>query len=137
MKLNKGGICTASNVTYDPTTHKAFSYGWWGFVWLIEGRLVFNNYYYSNTTTKHQSKVRSLLWNHGTRPDLTLPVPLGLHRPGLTLEQLIVEAEEYLCDKYLHNLVKEQERRGRAKRRLLPAIDFDQPLYPSEAQTCS
>lgn len=51
----------ASNVTFDPKKIEAKSYGWWVFVAKIDGVVYFNNFTYSNTTTKHQSKMRGLL----------------------------------------------------------------------------
>lgn len=51
----------SSNVIYYCETEKAYSYAWWCFVKRINGVLVFNNYGYSPSTNKHQSKVRSLL----------------------------------------------------------------------------
>lgn len=57
----------ASNVTLkvsqtmDGLNVEAFSYEWWKFVAVINGKVVFNGYRYSNTTAKHQSKVRQKL----------------------------------------------------------------------------
>lgn len=55
------GIYKSSNVTFDPKEVQAHSYAWWMFVTNINGKIVFNNYRYSSSTGKHQSKVRSLL----------------------------------------------------------------------------
>lgn len=68
----------ASNVQFNPETLKAYSYGWWQFVGLINGKVVFNNYRYSNTTCKHQYKVRRLLKELNIPVDLTIEVPRGL-----------------------------------------------------------
>lgn len=51
---------TGSNY-YDPEKQEAFSYRWWRYLQNIEGKLVFNNYSYSVTTSGHQSTLRSLL----------------------------------------------------------------------------
>ena len=50
----------ASNVKFDCETQTAWSYDWWKFYGIINGKKVFNNYSYSNSTSKHQSKV----WSH-------------------------------------------------------------------------
>lgn len=121
------------NVTFDPKAVSAFSYRWWKFVGVVEGKLVFNNYYYSPSTAKHQSKVRSLLNQLNIKIDIEMPVPKGL--PGswrrsysmgdtvtpenATLQDLITQAEEYLCDKFLSEMIKRQERYQRTKARKL------------------
>lgn len=67
----------SSNVIYYCKTEKAYSYGWWRFVDRINGVLVFNNYGYSPSTNRHQTKVRNLLDSLGLdyfviRTDLSL-----------------------------------------------------------------
>lgn len=67
MKLNRSGIyknSTGSN-QYDPETGQAVSYNWWRYADIINGKRVFNDYYYSPTTCMHQSKLRRILpWKH-------------------------------------------------------------------------
>jgi hypothetical protein len=60
----------ASNVMFDVDTLKAFSYQHWCFVREVNGKLVFNNHAYSNTTQRHQQKVRRLLDSLGLTIDL-------------------------------------------------------------------
>lgn len=129
--MKRAGIYKASNVTFNPSRIEAFSYGWWKFVGVVEGKVVFNNYYYSPSTCKHQSKVRRLLAELGIKIDIEMPVPKGLpgsyHRYGdssqsdLTLQELIEQAETHLCDKYLEQIEKRQEQYQRAKARKLKA----------------
>lgn len=52
------------------TEMKGYSYGWWCYVCVIDGLLVFNKFPYSRTTQKHQSNMRSLLSKLGIRIDL-------------------------------------------------------------------
>lgn len=68
----------ASNVTFNAVTQVATSYGWWNFVQPVGAYLVFNNYAYSNTTARHQHKVRYLLRSLGIEPDFIIEVPSGL-----------------------------------------------------------
>lgn len=68
----------ASNVTFNIHDLVATSYGWWEFLRVINGSLVFNEYRYSNTTARHQWKVRRLLEQHGIKIDLTIECPKGL-----------------------------------------------------------
>lgn len=85
MKLFKrDNIYKASNVTFNPESHTAYSYNWWAFVKRINGFLVFNNVYYSNTTCKHQSKVRALLRDLGLEIDLTVQAGCGLQNSDWT-----------------------------------------------------
>ena len=100
--------CSNYNCTFNPKTLDAFSYKWWRFVAKVDGKLVFNNYYYSPTTAKHQSKVRGLLSSLGIKIAVSLPIRKGLD--GRSLNEFILEAEEYLCDQYSIKLVKAQER---------------------------
>jgi len=68
----------ASNVTFNPETLEAHSYSHWCFFKVINGKNVFNNYNYSNSTCKHQSKVRSLLRELNISIDLEIECPKGL-----------------------------------------------------------
>lgn len=114
-QLKRSGIYKATNVTFDPATIDAYSYGWWRFVAVVEGKVIFNNYRYSNTTAKHQYKVRTLLAELGIKIDMELPLRKGIdYRP---LAELILEAEEYLCDEILENEMKREERNLKAKHR--------------------
>lgn len=77
----------AANVTFDPETQEAYSYGWWRFVERIGPYLVFNSYRYSVTTSKHQSRMwwRSY-WrddpeHHGLLAELGLSVDLEIEAP--------------------------------------------------------
>jgi hypothetical protein len=93
-------IYKASNLTFNPLTRTAHSYGWWRFVSVIEGKLVFNNYSYSNSTSKHQHKVRRLLNELGIKIDLDIAVPEGLQNYS-DLETLFLVAEEHLCNEQI------------------------------------
>lgn len=111
LKIYKG-----RNVTFNPETFEAFSYGWWRFVDQIDGLVVFNNYRYSVTTAKHQRWVGGLMENLGIKIDITMPLPRGISRDQ-TLEEMILEAEEHLCDVFLENEIRKQEKYERAKQR--------------------
>lgn len=120
MKLMKrSGIYQASNwnVTFNPATKEAYSYKWWKFVAIVEGKLVFNDYRYSNSTSKHQSKVLGLLNDLGIKIDLSLPIPKGIE--SRSLSELILIGEETVCDKYLENEIKKQDRYQKQKRKKL------------------
>lgn len=78
MKLTKQGIYKASNVTFNPNTLEAYSYDWWQFVKVIRGKVIFNSYRYSNTTARHQSKVRQVMVQLGIKIDLEVQVRGGL-----------------------------------------------------------
>lgn len=105
--------CSNYNCTFNPTTLEAFSYCWWKFVAVVEGKVVFNSYRYSNSTSKHQSKVRSLMRELGIKIDLELGLPQGINSSDL--QTLFVTAEETLCDQFLHAELKREERLERAR----------------------
>lgn len=130
MKLMKRiNIYKASNVTFNPTTLDAFSYGWWQFVGVVEGKVIFNNYNYSPTTCKHQAKVRRLLNELGIKIDIVMPLPKGLpksnarecyglldvKRGEMSLAELIKESEEYLCDEFIRTKLRNQDNYYRRK----------------------
>jgi hypothetical protein len=68
----------ASNVEFDATNIAAWSYGRWKFVSKIDGIVVFNTFRYSHSTTRHQSKVRSIMHQLGIRVDLYVDTPKSL-----------------------------------------------------------
>lgn len=57
---------------------EGYSYGHWGVCRYINGLMVFNNYTYSNTTTRHQWEIRSWLGSLGIKIDLAIECPKGL-----------------------------------------------------------
>lgn len=114
--MSRSGLYQASNVTFNPKIIQAVSYSWWTFVAVIDGKTVFNNHYYSNTTNKHQWKVRRQMRELGINIDLELPVPSGL-QVHTSLETVILEAEEYLCEAFITEKLKAQDRYHRAKAR--------------------
>lgn len=115
--MKRANIYQASNynVTFNPKTLEAHSYKWWKFVAKIDGKIVFNNFRYSVSTSKHQSKVRSLLNQLGIKIDLELPLPKGINSNDLS--ELILTAEEYLCDQIGLDELKRQDRNLKAKQR--------------------
>lgn len=121
MKLMKRtGIYKAANVTFDPKSLNAYSYDWWRFVAFVEGLVVFNNYRYSVSTAKHQSKVRSVMRELGIKIDIEMPLPRGI-RADQTLAEMIVEAEETSCDEMIHQFALQIGRNERAAKRRLEA----------------
>ena len=105
LKLNRKGFYKGSNVTFNPVTCEARSYDWWIFVSKINGLVVFNNYSYSSTTCRHQSKVRSLLSDLGVNVDVTIEAPEGLQRLNLAeryYSQRIASLETAMSNKGTH-----------------------------------
>lgn len=107
------GIYKKPNCTFNPKTLDAHSYKWWRFVAKIEGKVIFNNYRYSVTTSKHQSQVRTILSDLGIKIDLELPLPSGINSDNL--ETLFLQAEETLCEQFLNEELKRQERNEKAR----------------------
>lgn len=118
--MKRAQIYRASNynVTFDPKKIEAISYKWWRFVAVVEGVLLFNNYRYSVTTAKHQSKVSRVMHELGLTPDVTLRLPRGI-RHDQTLAELYLEAEEYECDRFLEEEEKKISRNEKAQKRRL------------------
>jgi hypothetical protein len=76
--FKRANLYKASNVSFNPDTMISTSYNWWHFTKLINGKLIFNNYSYSPSTCKHQSKVRALLRDLGLEIDLVVQASKGL-----------------------------------------------------------
>lgn len=106
---------STGSLTFNPVTMEAHSYKWWKFVAIVEGKLVFNDFNYSVSTTKHQRSIRRLLEYLGYNIDLYLPLRQGI--TSSSLEDLILEAEEELCDKFFSDVLKKQDRYQRVKER--------------------
>ena len=79
-------IYKASNVEFNPQTCQAYSYGWWRFVDKINGKIVFNDYRYSPSTSRHQWKIRSLLSSLGIKIDFYIEAPEGLQKLNSAVE---------------------------------------------------
>lgn len=65
---------------FDPFRMVATSYGWWRFIQLKDGKLIFNNYSYSSETSKHQRQALDVLAILGIKVDHFVYFPTGL--PG-------------------------------------------------------
>lgn len=119
-------IYKINNCTFNPETIEAHSYKWWRFVAKIDGVVIFNSYYFSPTTSKHQSKVKALLNELGIKIDIEAPFSRGIN--GQDLAALYLEAEETLCDLFLKGEAKTIERNEKAKlRRIKKALDVFKP----------
>jgi len=91
--MKKRKTYVASNVEFCPNTIAGYSYGWWKFVCLVEGKVIFNNYNYSNSTRGHQSKVRRLMQELDINIDFTVNVHEGLSSTN-KLVDLLAKSEE-------------------------------------------
>lgn len=68
----------ASNCEFDCKTQISTSYRWWQVSRRVKGLMLFNGYTYSQSTSRHQSKIRSLLDELGIKIDLYVQAPKGL-----------------------------------------------------------
>lgn len=103
----------SGKVQFNPETKTALSYSWWEFVKPIKGKLVFNSFRYSPTTSTHQWCARSFLEEQGIRIDLEIESPKGLQRLDTALDRhlyLINELEAQIA-KPRSNKRKNEERK--------------------------
>lgn len=63
---------TGTNI-YNVVNNTATSYGWWTYYKIIKGKRIFNSYFYSSTTSKHQIDLLKIV-----RPDIYIECPGGL-----------------------------------------------------------
>jgi len=71
-------VYKASNNFFNPVTCEAYSYNWWRYVERIGNKVIFNNYRYSVSTSKHQTRMQDLLTKLGINIDVTVECPRGL-----------------------------------------------------------
>lgn len=110
MKLMKRTqIYKGSNVTLDPNKVEARSYQHWAFVQVIDDKVIFNNYFYSNTTRRHQRKVFAKLAELNIKIDFILDNPKSLDH-FKNLNDLFLDTEEFYCDRFLTLELKRQDR---------------------------
>ncbi len=88
---SKTGVYKNSSGTFqfNPATAECLSYEWYAISRQFKGKLIFNNYRYSNTTNKHIIKCRQLLEDHGFKPWLVVEDCNGLK----DITQLITDYE--------------------------------------------
>lgn len=87
-------VYKASNVQFNPQLIQATSYNWWTFVKIIKGQIVFNDYGYSNSTRKHQAKVKALMNDLGIKIDVFVKVPQGLQNQDWSKDALSLLSNE-------------------------------------------
>ncbi len=125
--MKRAGIYQRANynITFNPNTLDAISYKWWRFVARVEGKVIFNTYRYSVSTSKQQREVRALMQELGIRIDMFLTLPRGI-RHDQSLAELIVECEEHLCDAFLEEEMKKEARNAKAalRRRMAKLTDY-------------
>ena len=107
----------ASNLSFDCRTTTALSYNWWEFVKVINGLVVFNDYRYSPTTQRHQSKISCLLDYLHIDVDLIIECPDGLqnlHSGVIYYNHQIEELTKEICNPRSNKIKNEYRRRLRA-----------------------
>jgi len=109
-----------SNVSFDLDTLKAHSYNWWRFVDIIDGKVVFNGYFYSSSTSKHQGKVRGLLSDLGVKVDVCIKARKGLQN----LEVAISDYEDKI--KELIQAIQRPRTRKSTNERRVAEIEYIQ-----------
>lgn len=85
--IQKRNRFESSNCTFDPSTGEGYSYGWWQVSRIIGGKKFFNCYHYSNTTCRHQSKIRAHFSNGWAQP-VAVEAPEGLQYPRKAIEYM-------------------------------------------------
>jgi hypothetical protein len=119
-------IHKAANVLFDSEKISAWSYNWWQFVKVVNGKTVFNAGRYSNSTSKHQSKVRVLMGKLNIKIDVTVYINQSLNNVDiekLTIKQLIAESNRQIAE-------RDAARKERAKElRIRKRLESMMPLY--------
>ena len=85
------GIYKASNVVFDAKSLDSYSYSWWKITRKIGPYIVFNDYNYSKSTRRHQSKIRSLMCKLGIEVSADVQAPQGLQNLDAARQYYIIE----------------------------------------------
>lgn len=113
-QLKKSGVYQASNVTFDPSQIEARSYKWWVFVKVIGGKVVFNEYPYSNTTRRHQAKVKTLMNDLGIKIDYVVSTRESLDHSqvlNIAIENInkeILDQQDIISSKHTKQVTKQR-----------------------------
>jgi hypothetical protein len=67
---------------------EAHSYHWWQYLMKFKGKVIFNNYHYSNSTSKHQINCKSLLDQNNININYFVEASQGLNNPSRSIETL-------------------------------------------------
>lgn len=99
---------------FNPQSFESFSYGHWKFVFKYKNKIIFNNYRYSNTTTRHQHAIKSLL------KSLNIDfIEFNLGNESLNSNSFITALKGYYYTLYL---MQDRLTRSRNKGRTLTSI---------------
>lgn len=93
MKQLKNELYKASNVTFDPITCTAYSYGWWMFVRKVNGAVIFNEYRFSRTTQRHQFTIKNLMKQLGIDIDIVVSTQNSLNNPTWLKSSIIASTD--------------------------------------------
>jgi hypothetical protein len=137
--IKKRNQYEASNVTFNADKIEAYSYGWWKFVAVIGGKVVFNTYNYSSSTIKHQIKVKRLMRELGINIDIEIKCPKGF-QSDIAL-QSVVEHYKYRV-KQIKDKLENTKRRKALDGERMEAIkalmdeeyEFKKLYFPTEME---
>jgi len=79
-RVFKGGIYHRPNLVFASKVCEAISYNWWTVVKKIKGKVVFNTYKFSKTTSIQQRQMRDLLQHLEIGIDYEIEAPEGLEQ---------------------------------------------------------
>src|SRR6266700_3622119 len=116
-------VWKASNVAYCPETETATSYDWWVFVKRINGKLIFNNYSYSNTTNRHQHKVNIFLSQKEIKIDHFIHAPQVLKNLSRAISHY-----KYMINKLQKEIDNPKSREIKNQKRRLIIKEFEKSL---------
>lgn len=92
-------VYKSNNLYFNPETMHATSYRWYDLLKVVNGKLLFNSYNYSNSTIKHKHKLSHVLNSLNITPDEYIDAPQGLQRLDVALSHyhnLIDTKTEYM-----------------------------------------
>jgi hypothetical protein len=92
-----------------------YSYDWWQYLKVMKGKVVFNNYTYSNSTAKHLNDAMRVLRDNNIKIDVEIAAPRGLQQDGLE------SAIEYQLDKL--NTAKERLANKLTRQKTRPMLE--------------
>lgn len=92
--MKKSQTWKGSGVEFNPSSFAGTSYDWWHFVALVNGKVIFNAYSYSQTTCKHQGKMRTLLSSLNITIDLVVKTRKSLSNSDALQDSILNDKME-------------------------------------------
>jgi hypothetical protein len=110
----------SSNFSFDLKTLEAYSYSWWRFTKPLGDYIIFSNYSYSKSTSRHQLKAKRILGELGYKNVIMLDYVSGIDCPVDALKLEIAEIKNEINN--LRELINKKGTHKKTNRKRIDTI---------------